>query len=187
MAIRTVANQYVGINAHLHSYFQSQGGWDSFHANHIADLMRLMNVQLLPLGYVADIQQSLQIRRFGEPAGKPESDVTIYDTDVMRRHRPASSLAGDSQPIAIPEAMSIDPEIEQIGLSLSTNIKRGEATRVSLWPRLSCYRLPINPAGRTRLTIVTSASNCFRAASFLWNWIIFTNHRQPLTSFLPTR
>lgn len=113
MTIRTIANQYYGINAHLHSYFQSEGGWDSFHANHIADLMRVMNTELLPMGYVADIQQSLQIRRFGEPAGKPESDVTIYDTDPVRRHRPASSLVGDAQTVAIPEAMSIDPELEQ--------------------------------------------------------------------------
>lgn len=113
MTIRTVANQYVGINAHLHSYFQSEGGWDSFHANHIADLMRVMNIELLPRGYVADIQQSLQIRRFGEPAGKPESDVTIYDTDPVRRLRPVSPLASDAQTVTIPEAMTIDPELEQ--------------------------------------------------------------------------
>jgi hypothetical protein len=66
--VRAVKNQYQGINAHLHSYWQVEGGWDGFHANHIADLMRLMSAQLLPLGYTADIQQSLQIRRLGELA-----------------------------------------------------------------------------------------------------------------------
>jgi hypothetical protein len=51
-------NQYRGINAHLHSYWQAKGGWDTFHFNHIPDLMRLINGQLPP-GYVADLIQSL--------------------------------------------------------------------------------------------------------------------------------
>ena len=67
--INPVKNQYRGINPHLHSYWQAEGGWDSFHTNHIADLMRLINTAL-PTGYVADIDQSLQIRRFGQPFGK---------------------------------------------------------------------------------------------------------------------
>jgi hypothetical protein len=78
MTIRTVANQYVGINAHLHSYFQSQGGWDSSHTNHIADLMRLMRAQLLQMGYIADIEQSLQIRRAEEELS-PYRAVAIYE------------------------------------------------------------------------------------------------------------
>ena len=67
--INPIKNQYRGINAHLHSFWQSEGGWDSFHTNHIADLMRLINTAL-PTGYVANIEQSLQIRRFGQPFGK---------------------------------------------------------------------------------------------------------------------
>lgn len=108
--VRAIKNQYRGVNAHLHSYFQAEGGWDGFHANHIADLMRLMSAQLLPMGYVADIQQSLQIRRFGEPVGKPESDVTIYDPDPLRRQLPLlSPLAGEM--LAISEVMSLEREL----------------------------------------------------------------------------
>lgn len=109
--VRSVKNQYLGINAHLHSYFQSAGGWDGFHTNHITDLMRLMSAQLLPMGYVADIQQSLQIRRLGEPAGRPESDVTIYDTEAARRIRPTSLPAG--QALAISDVMSLERELAE--------------------------------------------------------------------------
>ncbi len=112
-SIRAVKNQYRGINAHLHSYFQSEGGWDGFHTNHISDLMRLLSAQLLPLGYVAEIEQSLQIRRAGVLAGKPESDVTIYDSDVVRAARPASPHPGDTVALAIPEIMTVDEELSQ--------------------------------------------------------------------------
>ncbi len=112
MKVHAVSNQYRGINAHLHSYWQAHGGWDSFHANHIADLMRLMSAQLLPLGYAADLQQSLQIRRFGEPAGKPESDVTIYDARAARQMAGQPVAANEGRGVAIPEIMSIEHEFD---------------------------------------------------------------------------
>ncbi|MBA3871098.1 MAG: DUF4058 family protein [Anaerolineae bacterium] len=110
--INPVKNQYRGINAHLHSYWQAEGGWDSFHTNHISDLMRLID-SALPAGYVADIEQSLQIRRFGQPFGKPESDVTIYDTNFERHlHHPVRFL-GTVEAVAIPEIMSLDDEVSE--------------------------------------------------------------------------
>jgi hypothetical protein len=110
--INPVKNQYRGINAHLHSYWQAEGGWDSFHTNHISDLMRLIDAAL-PTGYVADIEQSLQIRRFGQPFGNPESDVTIYDTNTQRpSHRPTPFL-GNVEAVAIPEIMSLDDEVSE--------------------------------------------------------------------------
>ena len=41
--VNSKRNQYRGINAHLHSFWQAKGGWDSFHSNHMTDLMREMN------------------------------------------------------------------------------------------------------------------------------------------------
>jgi hypothetical protein len=32
MPIHTRKNLYQGVNAHLHSYLQQEGGWESFHA-----------------------------------------------------------------------------------------------------------------------------------------------------------
>lgn len=81
MPIYTRENQYAGVNAHLHSYFQSQGGWSSFHANFITALARELNARL-PDGFIVDIEQSLQIREIhpdtGERLRRPEPDVTIY-------------------------------------------------------------------------------------------------------------
>lgn len=61
--VRSIRNQYLGINAHLHSFWQGVGGWSRFHTNHISDLLRMLRPLLLPLGYDADIEPSLQIRR----------------------------------------------------------------------------------------------------------------------------
>ena len=82
--IRSVRNQYLGINAHLHSYWQAEGGWNRFHGDHIADLMRLLAAELLPMGYVAELEPSIQIRYLDAPDSYPESDVTIYDLDPIR-------------------------------------------------------------------------------------------------------
>ena len=107
--ISTSKNQYQGINAHLHSHFQAEGGWDGFHTNHVSDLTRALRAQLLPMGYIAEIEQSLQIRRYGEPAGKPESDVTIYDTDLQRTAQSPAPLIGDTNQLvmAIPELLGL--------------------------------------------------------------------------------
>jgi len=107
MAVRSRVNQYRGINAHLHSYFQKHGGWDSFHANHISDLAEAINDKL-PQGYLVDIEQSLQIREFHPDTGerimrRPKPDLTIYDTDPRRSRsfsQPSSGTAATlTQPV----------------------------------------------------------------------------------------
>jgi hypothetical protein len=82
--IKAVKNQYVGINAHLHSYWQAQGGWSEFHTSHINDLFRQLNLQLIPMGYSAGLEKSLQIRQGTIRVGQPESDVIIYDLSGKR-------------------------------------------------------------------------------------------------------
>jgi hypothetical protein len=89
--IRTLANQYRGVNAHLHSLWQSAGGWDNFHNRHIGDLAGLMRQQLLPMGYTAAMEASLQIRRMGDPPQQPRADILISSP-----HRSAPARAGDA-------------------------------------------------------------------------------------------
>lgn len=76
MAIYSAKNEYRGVNAHLHSYFLAEGGWKSFHNNHIGDLAKRI-AGLLPSGYTVDIEQSLQIEVDGF-LERPEPDLTIY-------------------------------------------------------------------------------------------------------------
>jgi hypothetical protein len=61
--IKAVRNQFLGINPLLHSQLQVAGGWDHFHVNHISDLTRLLQRDLHSMGYLAQAEQSLQIRR----------------------------------------------------------------------------------------------------------------------------
>ncbi|MEZ4659234.1 MAG: DUF4058 family protein [Caldilineaceae bacterium] len=93
--VRSIKNQYRGINAHLHSYWQSAGGWHEFHATYIIYLANTLKAILLPMGYTAAIEPSLQIRRLDAPAKAkyPESDITIYDAEPQRL--PTTSRQGE--------------------------------------------------------------------------------------------
>lgn len=104
--IRSLRNQYRGINAHLHSEWQNRGGWDSFHALHLSDLTRSLNRQLAPLGYEADFEKSLQIWHplDGDETSQPVSDITVYDSDPERARRPSAPLAAGSGEIVLPVA-----------------------------------------------------------------------------------
>ncbi|RMF77508.1 MAG: DUF4058 family protein, partial [Chloroflexi bacterium] len=95
MAIRSRRNQYRGINAHLHSYLQqSPGRWESFHAEHIADLRRAIDA-VLPAGYYVLSEQSLQLMEI--VAGIPERptrtklDVGIYQGQEYAAQRPIAT------------------------------------------------------------------------------------------------
>jgi hypothetical protein len=83
--IHSIKNQYRGVNAHLHSYWQAMGGWSRFHNPHLSHLTSVLKSVLLPMGYTAELEPSLQIRRidFAE-VSDPQSDVTIYDVDSAR-------------------------------------------------------------------------------------------------------
>ncbi len=132
--VRSNKNQYRGINAHLHSLLQAKGGWNGFHANHIPDLTRLLQVQLRPMGYEADIEQSLQIRRAGEFAKYPKSDVTVYDPDPVRRLKPVGvhQAAADELVMPIPAMLNLAEErldyYKAIGIykMASSGSERGE-------------------------------------------------------------
>ncbi len=110
MAIRSSKNEYLGVNAHLHSYFQSKGGWSSFHTKYISDLAEAINAKLPP-GYLVDLVQSLQIREFhtesGERLRKPMLDITIYDTQPTTQ-RPVSLPSGTAATLVQPVINTIE-------------------------------------------------------------------------------
>jgi len=91
-AIKTVKNQFLGINPLLHSQLQVDGGWDHFHVDHISDLTRFLQRDLRSMGYITQAEQSLQIRRSDVAVRTPESAVTIYD--ALRREAPRTPLSG---------------------------------------------------------------------------------------------
>ncbi len=102
--VRAVKNQYRGVNAHLHSLFQNQEGWEEFHTGHITDIARVLQVELRARGYVATVERSLQIRHADDSKWKPQSDIIISDTDPSRTAAPAAAAVADAQEIALPIA-----------------------------------------------------------------------------------
>ncbi len=78
--INPIKNQYRGINAHLHSYWQASDHWHRFRNVYMTDVMKLMQAQLEPLGYSAEIEESVQIRRLDAALRSPRSDILIKDT-----------------------------------------------------------------------------------------------------------
>lgn len=105
--IRSVKNQYVGINAHLHSLLQNNGGWSDFHARHIIHIADTLKVQLRGMGYTVGIQESLQIKRLAGSSSEPASDVLVYDSSSHRRTK--SDLATLENPTTIAELLAEAP------------------------------------------------------------------------------
>jgi hypothetical protein len=92
MPITLKDNQYNGINAHLHSLFQSgtlDYQWGSFHSRHISHLADALQ-ERLPPGYRAFDEQSLQIRLDTDwedtTTQRRKPDVTIYSSETALPH-----------------------------------------------------------------------------------------------------
>ncbi len=103
-AVRSIKNQYLGVNAHLHSYWQGEGGWAEFHTRHMVYLADALKPLLLPIGYTAALEPSLQLRRLDEtePTEFPESDITLYDLDRSRTGFPPMSAQAAAGELVLP-------------------------------------------------------------------------------------
>lgn len=95
MALIRRDNQYKGVNAHLHSYFQGKTNLDpslypSFHTQHIVHITDALNAQL-PDHYIAHSETSLQIRAETPTSPypierSPKPDITIYNRPQSSRY-----------------------------------------------------------------------------------------------------
>jgi hypothetical protein len=84
-AIKTLKNQFRGINPHLNSALQGRGGdFPQFHHAYIEDLSRALQRTLLPKGYEVSTEKSLQIRRPDHEIYQPYADVAVTDPQSTR-------------------------------------------------------------------------------------------------------
>jgi hypothetical protein len=112
--VRSVRNQYQGINAHLHSHWQAVRGWNNFHNPYIVQLATALKARLWPLGYTAEIEDSLQIRRADEYQQRVQSDLTILDRMPERTAQPVGTARGLSGlVIPLPEVLDSDQSSER--------------------------------------------------------------------------
>lgn len=104
MPIRSIKNQYHGINAHLHSRLQAENDWSDFHTTQIAYLKNALRTKLRDMGYTAVAEDSLQIRRIDSPESRQKHpDVALYDLDPVRPFLPQYSAA--QHPLTVAEAL----------------------------------------------------------------------------------
>lgn len=110
--VRSLKNQYLGINAHLNSYWQTDDEWSEFHTSYIVHISAALKAQLLPMGYTTGKERSLQIRRLDQPDSMPRSDVSIYDLDQARAHtRPIPGESGAyNMVLTLPEVLAAEEE-----------------------------------------------------------------------------
>jgi len=104
MPIRSIKNQYRGINAHLHSTWQAANDWANFHSGQITYLVAALINKLRDIGYTAVAEDSLQIRRLDSPEShQKHPDVALYDLDSVRPFLPQRDAA--HHPMTVAEAL----------------------------------------------------------------------------------
>ena len=135
--IHSIKNQYRGVNAHLHSQWQ-QAGWNNFHNPYIGYITADLRKRLLPIGYTAHMESSIQVRRGDEYARYPQSDVTIYDLqpELYRPQMPpaAQSLSGLVVPlITVIEENPISEKPYQAVIILPRNSTTGQEGEPIAW------------------------------------------------------
>jgi hypothetical protein len=104
MPIHTRKNLYHGVNAHLHSYFQEDSGWESFHAVHIVHLLEAVQ-ELLPIGYRAFAEKSLQLSVFDPDTG--ESDKVHIKPDVSVWRERLSPVFSDPYDLGLSSPLEV--------------------------------------------------------------------------------
>ncbi len=138
MPIHAKKNLYPGVNAHLNSFLQLPGnGWESFHACHIEEIARALDVLLPPNFYVLS-EKSLQISYAGiaEPSRIVRPDVSIFQTAPIPA--PMTEHAGSMPTAVLPLAETlIDDEEALMGVVIYEMTQPGDlpgkpVTRIEL-------------------------------------------------------
>ncbi|MDZ4764288.1 MAG: DUF4058 family protein [Chloroflexota bacterium] len=94
MPIFADTNLYPGVNAHLNDWLQiNEGAWQTFHAEHITDLVRTVRARL-PVGYTAFSEPSLQISAIRDDGGKTLARRSDPDVQVYQRANAPALSAG---------------------------------------------------------------------------------------------
>jgi hypothetical protein len=119
MPIQTVRNQYRGVNAHLHSFWQASRTWNRFHNVMIAGLMQSLKASLIPMGYTADIEESIQIRRYDQEVARPEADILTQTLDRLPRRSARRAPIESAQAVALRDLLDEDENTEHPYLAVA--------------------------------------------------------------------
>ncbi len=140
MPIRSIKNQYRGINPHLHSFWQAEREWGNFHNPYINQLIIALRPILVPIGYTVKFEDAIQIRRVSEleddELKRHESDMTIYDVTpsrYMQQRERTPHLTGLVMPKIefLPEKASLKKPYQAVAI-----YKRQQEQRPIVWIEL---------------------------------------------------
>lgn len=182
MAIRTVRNQYGGVNAHLHSLMQAQGGWSGFHNHFISDLTRHVQQLVRPLGYIARSEESIQIRSSAADGEdwRYAPDVVIYDPRPMAA--PLANVASSPTAVTIPLAelqdMAEDVFYGAVAVytALPTRLQRG---RPLVWIEI------LSPTNKARSEIYQARRRQVWQSGTLFIELDYLHHYPPTFDNIP--
>jgi hypothetical protein len=160
--LKTILNQFLGINPLLHSQLQAEGGWDNFHVNHISDLTRFLQRDLRSMGYLAQAEQSLQIRRRENSLHHPSTYVT----------------QGGGLALSVPELLELDEEdlatYRAIGIyQKASNDTRGDAVA---WLELLS---PANKPGGRHFAAYREKRTALLQAGLVFIELDYLHHQAP--------
>lgn len=111
-AVYSKKNQYHGVNPHMHSLWQSIGKWNRFHNVHIGQLLIALKTQLIPLGYTAETEESLQIRRVADFPSMPRADILIGNQDPYQALQKPSKGFSATQTVPLVELIEDDEDMD---------------------------------------------------------------------------
>jgi hypothetical protein len=121
MALHFKHNLYHGVNAHLHSYYQAEGGWAGFHGNYIARLLGYIN-DVLPEGYIVDSEKSLQIREYhpdtGERLRRPKPDLGLYKQQSLTKPTLTSPAYAPTITLPLMESLVLTDDLFFVALRI---------------------------------------------------------------------
>lgn len=193
MAIRSRKNQYIGINAHLHSILQNEpGGWSVFHSAHIIHLAQAID-DLLPPGYIVAPERSLQIREFDPDTGEriqgrrprlKRPDIVVYDSESSTR-QPRVSSASPTTPTLTVEHIE---EVDDSELYLTAVVIRelngdGELGRAVTWIELLS---PTNKPARTGYLQYRQKRIAALKNGIVMVEVDYLHQSQPISDHLPS-
>jgi len=136
MPIHLRENQYRGVNAHLHSFLQSEPGgwWETFHSSHVAHIRDSLDV-ILPAGYYALNEKSLQIDRYEVegPSSKHRLDVIVYSTPMRIQATSSATAASPTATIPVTETLSDEDFLTSVVIYRGESIENIKpVTRIEL-------------------------------------------------------
>lgn len=124
----TLINQYRGLNPHLQGELLAHEGWKGFHGAHIVAMAEYLNKQVLPMGYAAVPETSLQIYQEDDEEGWRKTgqrypDVALQSVDPSLHGGSRMAQAETATKPTWKQALSDEEDVELRAIALQTVAK----------------------------------------------------------------